>query len=269
MDFTGGVLVELGADQALDLDALRALLDRQQIEGASVQHFGSANSVLIRLPASARTNDPGPTLLKAAQSLNPQLELRRVEFIGPQVGEELTVEGGLALLWTLICIFIYVVLRFHWKLSAGAVVALAHDVLIVLGAFSLMQWSFDLSVLAALLAVIGYSLNDTIVVFDRCRENLRRKQGDDEVAVMNRSINEMLSRTLMTSLTTLLVLLALLLVGGPALAGFSRALLLGVVIGTYSSIYVAGNAALMLGLRRDDLILPPPPDDLDGSGAQL
>ena len=227
--------------------------------------------MLIRLPPS----DSGDAaqlsnrVYAALKDDGSEVDLRRVEFVGPQVGEELTVDGGLAMIWALGCIFLYIVFRFHWKFSSGAVAALVHDVMIVLGAFSLLDIEFDLSVLAAVLAVIGYSLNDTIVVFDRCRENYRRKGGGSEVEVMNRSINEMLSRTLMTSVTTLLVLSALYLLGGEALTGFSLALIIGVVVGTYSSIYVAGNASLSLGLRREELIPPPPPEGLDDSGAQV
>ncbi len=271
IDFTGGVLVEVGYPQSVELNSVRTVLADNGFDDAVVQHFGASDDVLIRLPPS----DGGDAaqlsnkVYAALQANGQDVELRRVEFVGPQVGEELTVDGGLAMLWALGCIFLYIVFRFHWKFSAGAVAALVHDVMIVLGLFSLLRVEFDLSVLAAVLAVIGYSLNDTIVVFDRCRENYRRKSGGDEVEVMNRSINEMLSRTLMTSMTTLLVLLALYLLGGEALTGFSLALIFGVVVGTYSSIYVAGNASLSLGLRREELIPPPPPEGLDDSGAQV
>ncbi|MGJ8669069.1 MAG: protein translocase subunit SecF [Oceanococcus sp.] len=271
IDFTGGVLVEVAYPESVELDSVREVLAANGFEDAVAQYFGASNDVLIRLPPSesgdaAQLSNQVYAALKADGA---EVDLRRVEFVGPQVGEELTVDGGLAMIWALGCIFLYIVFRFHWKFSAGAVAALVHDVMIVLGAFSLLRIEFDLSVLAAVLAVIGYSLNDTIVVFDRCRENYRRKGGGTEVEVMNRSINEMLSRTLMTSVTTLLVLLALYLLGGKALSGFSLALIIGVVVGTYSSIYVAGNASLSLGLRRDELIPPPPTEDLDDNGAQV
>ncbi len=271
IDFTGGVLVEVGYPEAVELNTVREILAANGFDDAMAQHFGAADDVLIRLPPreSEKASDLSEQVYEALRSDGAAVDLRRVEFVGPQVGEELTVNGGLALIWALACIFLYVVFRFHWKFSAGAVAALGHDVTLVLGVFSLLQVDFDLSVLAALLAVIGYSLNDTIVVFDRCRENYRRKSGGDEVEVMNRSINEMLSRTLMTSLTTMIVLITLFLIGGEALSGFSLALLIGVGVGTYSSIYVAGNVSLALGLKRDDLIPPPPPEGLDDSGAQV
>ena len=271
IDFTGGVLVEVAYPESVELNGIRSLLSENNFEDAIVQHFGSSDDVLIRLPphdgedAASISNQ----VFDVLNSKGAKPELRRVEFVGPQVGEELTVDGGLAMIWALACIFLYVVFRFHWKFSAGAVVALIHDVIIVLGFFSVFKIEFDLSALAAILAVIGYSLNDTIVVFDRCRENYRRKGSGDEVEVMNRSINEMLSRTLMTSFTTLIVLIALFVLGGEALNGFSDALIVGVVVGTYSSIYVAGNFSLMLGLSREDLIIPPPPEGLDDSGAQV
>lgn len=271
IDFTGGVLVEVGYPEAVELSTVREVLAANDFADAIVQHFGAADDVLIRLPPreSEKASELSEQVYAALRSDGTAVDLRRVEFVGPQVGEELTVDGGLAMIWALSCIFLYIVFRFHWKFSAGAVAALGHDVFIVLGIFSLLQIDFDLSVLAALLAVIGYSLNDTIVVFDRCRENYRRKTGGDEVEVMNRSINEMLSRTLMTSLTTMIVLVALFLIGGEALSGFSLALLIGVGVGTYSSIYVAGNASLALGLKRDDLIPPPPVEGLDDNGAQV
>lgn len=270
IDFTGGVLVEVGYPQAVELSEVRAVLESNDFGDAIVQHFGASDDVLIRLPPrdSVDAAQLSNAVYAALRSSGAELELRRVEFVGPQVGEELTVDGGLAMIWALACIFLYVVFRFHWKFSAGAVAALVHDVMIVLGLFSLFAVEFDLSVLAAILAVIGYSLNDTIVVFDRCRENYRRKGGGNEVEVMNRSINEMLSRTLMTSGTTLLVLTALYVLGGEALAGFSLALLIGVVVGTYSSIYVAGNVSLALGLTRENLIVPVQ-ESLDDSGAQV
>lgn len=270
IDFTGGVLVEVEYPQAAELDSIRQTLDQGGFPGAVVQNFGSASDVLVRLlpQDDASSAELSEAILGVLRAADPGVELLRIEYVGPQVGEELTINGGLALIWALGCIFLYIVLRFHWKFSAGAVLALAHDVILTLGAFSLFRWDFDLAVLAALLAIIGYSLNDTIVVFDRCRENFRRKGDGNEVDTMNGAINEMLSRTLMTSMTTLLVVLALLFIGGEALAGFATALAIGIVIGTYSSTYVAGASSLALGLKRQDLI-PVEIADGDESGARV
>lgn len=270
IDFTGGVLVEVEYPAPPDLNAVRSTLDEGGFGGAVVQNFGSAQDVLVRLLPQDEVSSAelSAQILSVLQGADAGVTLRRIEYVGPQVGEELAVNGGLAMLWALGCIFIYIVFRFHWKFSAGAVAALGHDVILTLGAFSLFGWDFDLAVLAAVLAVIGYSLNDTIVVFDRCRENFRRKGAGNEVDTMNRAINEMLSRTLMTSLTTLLVLGALFIIGGEALTGFSLALILGVVIGTYSSTYVAGASALALGLQREDLI-PVQIEEGDDSGARV
>lgn len=270
IDFTGGVLVEVEYPAPPDLNMVRSTLEKGGFGGAVVQNFGSAQDVLVRLLPQDEVSSAelSAQILSVLQGADAGVTLRRIEYVGPQVGEELAVDGGLAMLWALGCIFLYIVFRFHWKFSAGAVAALAHDVILTLGAFSLFGWDFDLAVLAAVLAVIGYSLNDTIVVFDRCRENFRRKGAGNEVDTMNRAINEMLSRTLMTSLTTLLVLAALLIIGGEALTGFSLALILGVVIGTYSSTYVAGASALALGLQREDLI-PVQIEEGDDSGARV
>lgn len=270
IDFTGGVLVEVEYPTPPDLNQVRSTLEQGGFGGAVVQNFGSAQDVLVRLLPQDEVSSAelSAQILQVLQASDAQVNLRRIEYVGPQVGEELAVNGGLAMLWALGCIFVYIVFRFHWKFSAGAVAALAHDVILTLGAFSLFGWDFDLAVLAAVLAVIGYSLNDTIVVFDRCRENFRRKGAGDEVATMNKAINEMLSRTLMTSLTTLLVLGALFSIGGEALTGFSLALILGVIIGTYSSTYVAGASALALGLKREDLI-PVQIEEGDDSGARV
>lgn len=270
IDFTGGVIVEVEYPEAADLNAIRSALDEGGFEGAVVQNFGSASGVLVRLlPQDDQSSAQlSAKILSTLQKDVPGVQLRRIEYVGPQVGDELAINGGLALIWALGCIFLYIVLRFHWKFSAGAVIALTHDVIITLGAFAIFRWEFDLAVLAALLAVIGYSLNDTIVVFDRCRENFRRKSSGDEVYTMNRAINEMLSRTVMTSFTTLLVLIALQFLGGDALAGFSEALIIGVVVGTYSSTYVAGASALALGLRRTNLI-PVQIESGDDNGARV
>ncbi|MES1943807.1 preprotein translocase subunit SecF [Salinisphaera sp. PC39] len=265
IDFTGGVVVEVGYPEAVELNGVRNALAEGGFPDAVVTNYGSASDVLIRLPApegedAAMTSD---RILAALEDANPDAEMRRIEFVGPQVGEELTNKGGLALLYALIGILIYVMIRFHWKFSVGAVAALAHDVIITLGVFSLFRFEFDLTVLAALLAVIGYSLNDTIVIFDRIRENFRRMRKVEAIEVMNASINQTLARTLMTGLTTLLVLLSLLLVGGEAMQGFAIALIAGVTIGTFSSIYTASALALALDVTKEDLF--PPKDDEEGA----
>ncbi|MDY6891680.1 MAG: protein translocase subunit SecF [Pseudomonadota bacterium] len=256
LDFTGGSLVEVGYAQAVDLDEVRQRLRAQGFEDAVVQTFGSARDVLIRLQVA---HDPqlGDKVLAALRGDSEQaIELRRNEFVGSQVGEELREQGGLGMLLALFMIMVYLAFRFQLKFSLGAVIALIHDVLIVLGVFSLLQIEFDLTVLAAVLAVIGYSLNDTIVVYDRIRENFRILRKEDNVQVMNASLSQTLSRTLMTSLTTLLVLMALFYFGGEMIHGFALALLVGVLVGTYSSIYVAANALVLMGVSREDLLPP-------------
>jgi preprotein translocase subunit SecF len=252
IDFTGGTLVELGYAEAADLDAIRATLGASELGGAVVQYFGSSQDVLVRVAPSAdmATSDVSIRILE----LLPDAEMRRVEFVGPQVGDELTEDGALAMLYALGGILIYVMLRFTFKFSLGAIAALVHDVLIVLGFFGLTQLEFDLPVLAALLAVIGYSLNDTIVVFDRIRENFRRVRKGTPAEIINRSLNQTLSRTLMTSFTTLLVLFALFTLGGELIHAFATALIVGVLIGTYSSIFIASTAALALGVSKTDLM---------------
>jgi len=256
IDFTGGTLVEVGYPQSADIATIKTALEKGGYAEASVVHFGSTKEVLIRVaPREGVTqNKIGSEVFAALASTSENLKLRRSEYVGPQIGEELTEKGGLAMLYALIGILIYVALRFEYRFSIGSVAALVHDVLITLGFFSVTQYEFDLTVLAALLAVIGYSLNDTIVVYDRIRENFRRMRKGTPVDVMNVSINHTLSRTLVTSLTTLLVLLALFFIGGEAIHGFSMALLTGVLIGTYSSIYVASTVALKLGVSKADLM---------------
>ena len=251
IDFTGGVLLEVGYPADADLGAIRSDLGAAGYADAQVQNFGAARDVLIRIPHRGRTSMPrewARSCWACCARAGKQVELRRVEFVGPQVGQELTERGGLAVLFALLMILLYVMFRFQWKFAVGSVAALAHDVIIILGVFSVFQLPFDLTILAAALAVIGYSLNDTIVVFDRIRENFRRIRTSNAQAVMNTSVNQMLGRTVITSLTTLLVLIALFLFGGEALKGFSSALIIGVVVGTYSSIYVAGNTALALNV---------------------
>ena len=256
IDFTGGTLVEVGYPQAVELEPVRATLDRAGFEGAVVQHFGTARDVLVRLAPRDDVDraELSNRAFDALRTRDTAVELRRVEFVGPQVGEELTEQGGLAMLIALGAIFLYVMFRFEWKFSAGAVAALFHDVLITLGLFSIIGLEFDLTVLAAILAVIGYSLNDTIVVFDRIRENFRRMRRGTPESIINRSLNQTLSRTLMTSLTTLLMLVALFFLGGELIHGFATTLIIGVVIGTYSSIYVASTCTLRLGVRKADLM---------------
>ncbi|MDQ7073924.1 MAG: protein translocase subunit SecF [Gammaproteobacteria bacterium] len=257
IDFTGGYLIEVGYDKVVELEPIRQALAEDGYQDTTVQHFGSAKEVLVRLAPregvnSATLSDELLLLLQSAYA--GEISMRRVEFVGPQVGEELQEQGGLAVLYALIGILIYVALRFEKRFSVGAVTALIHDVIITLGVFSVLQFEFDLSVLAALLAVIGYSLNDTIVVFDRIRENFRKMRTGTPEEVIDRSINQTLSRTIITSLTTLLVLLALFILGGEVIAGFSLALIVGVVVGTYSSIFVASTSLIALGLTKQDLM---------------
>ena len=269
IDFTGGTLVEVGYPRAVELEPVRTALRGAGFEGAVVQHFGTANEVLIRIAPRDDVNrsELSNRAFDALRDADPAVEMRRVEFVGPQVGEELTEQGGLAMLIALGAIFLYVMLRFEWKFSAGAVAALFHDVLITLGLFSLLGLEFDLTVLAAILAVIGYSLNDTIVVFDRIRENFRRMRRGTSASIINRSLNQTLARTLMTSLTTLLVLIALFFLGGELIHGFATALIIGVVIGTYSSIYVASTCTLWLGVQKADL-MPVRKEGAEGVDAQ-
>ena len=255
IDFTGGTLVEVGYQQSAELGSIRAALDAASFEDAVVQQFGTAKDVLIRLPAedSVDAAELSNQVLNALQSTG-ELSMRRVEFVGPQVGEELRDDGGLAILYALFGILIYVALRFEYRFSLGSVAALIHDVIITVGFFSVTQASFDLTVLAAVLAVIGYSLNDTIVVFDRIRENFRRMRKATPLEVINGSINQTLTRTLVTSLTTLLVLLALFFVGGEVIHSFALALIVGVIVGTYSSIYIASSMLMVLNVTSEDLI---------------
>ncbi len=258
IDFTGGTLVEMSFANPVELGSLRGLLSKANFEGAVVQHFGSSKEVLIRLLPNAALNTAALSN-KVLSVINTDYsqtgELRRAEFVGPQVGEELSEDGGLALLYALICILIYVTFRFEYRFALGSVAALAHDVIITLGVFSVFQFEFDLTVLAAILAVIGYSLNDTIVVFDRVRENFRKLRKGTPTEVVNISLNQTLGRTIMTSMTTLLVLIALFVLGGEIIHDFALALIVGVLVGTYSSIYVASPITLALGISKADLII--------------
>jgi preprotein translocase subunit SecF len=255
IDFTGGVLLEVGYTEPADLGNIRQRLSGGGFDEALVQNFGTATDVMIRVMPEEGVNSGqvGEKILALLTAGGQSVDLRRVEFVGPQVGEELTERGGLAMLFAIIMILIYIMFRFQWKFAVGSVVALIHDVLIAIGIFSVFQIPFDLSVLAAVLAVIGYSLNDTIVVFDRIRENFRLIRREGAEAIMNLSVNQMLGRTVITSLTTLLVLLALLLMGGVAVRGFAIALIIGIVVGTYSSIYTASAVALVLDVNPEDL----------------
>jgi len=255
LDFTGGTLLEVAYPQAVELKPIRDQLHNNGFDDAIVQHFGAANEVLVRVaPREGVSNaDISTEIFDLLRAENSTVENRRVEFVGPQVGEELTETGGIAMLAALACILVYVALRFEYRFALGSVAALAHDVIIVLGLFSLFGIEFDLTVLAAILAVIGYSLNDTIVVFDRIRENFRKIRKGDAIKVIDSSLNQTLSRTLITSLTTLLVLFALFLFGGELIHGFATALLTGVIVGTYSSVYVASSVLVAMGISKEDL----------------
>ncbi len=256
LDFTGGTLVELGYAEAADLDEARTLLDNSEFAGAIIQNYGSASEVLIRLAPVAELDNAevGNRVLAVLKQGGQQIEMRRIEFVGAQVGDELAESGGLATLFALLGILAYVSVRFQARFAVGAIVALVHDVMITFGFFSLTQMNFDLGALAAVLTVIGYSLNDTIVVYDRIRDNFRRMRNSTVVEVFNTSLNQTLSRTVMTGVTTLLVLGALFFLGGESLHAFSTILILGIVIGTFSSVYIASPVTIALGISRKDLM---------------
>jgi preprotein translocase subunit SecF len=256
LDFTGGTLIEVGYPAPVDIPDVRELLAKEGFGGAQTQHFGTSSEVLIRIAPQQDLNsaDISGRVLAALQGQDPGVEMRRVEFVGPKVGDELIEDGGLAMLYALICILIYVTLRFEWRLALGTIAAIVHDVIFTLGIFSLFQIEFDLTVLAAVLAVIGYSVNDSVVVLDRIRENFRKMRKGSPIKVMNASINQTLARTVMTSLTTLLAVVVLFFFGGPAIRNFALALIIGILIGTYSSIYVASSTALLMGISREDLL---------------
>lgn len=256
LDFTGGTAVELEYAQAPELDEIRDTLSEAGYENFVVQNFGAETSVLVRL-SDAFDDQLATRVTEDLRAAGDELELVRSSFVGSQVGDELKEDSGLGLLLALAVVLIYVGMRFQFKFGLASVVPLGHDVIIVLGIFSLFQWTFDLSVLAALLAVIGYSLNDTIVVADRIRENFRKIREGDSWFIINESIHQTLSRTLNTSGTTLVVLLALYFFGGEAINNFAIALMIGVVVGTYSSIYVAANMLMSLGVSREDMMVPP------------
>ncbi|MBD0788400.1 protein translocase subunit SecF [Vibrio sp. Y2-5] len=259
LDFTGGTLIEVGFEQPVNLEEIRVALETKGFGDATVQNFGSARDVMVRLRPrdNVASEALGNQILSAIkEGTGESVEMRRIEFVGPNVGDELTEAGGLAILVSLLCILLYVSMRFEWRLAAGAVLALAHDVIITLGIFSLLQVEVDLTIVAALLTVVGYSLNDTIVVFDRIRENFRKMRKGEPAEIMNNSITQTLSRTLITSGTTLFVVIALFTQGGALIHGFAMALLLGITVGTYSSIYVASALALKLGITREHLLTP-------------
>lgn len=259
LDFTGGTLIEVGYEQAVGVEPVRARLTEHGFVNPTVVHFGSEFDLLIKLQGEP-AEDLGEAVVAALRASGDNVELRRIEFVGPQVGEELRDDGGLGLLAALAVVMLYVAVRFQYKFSIAAVAALIHDVIITLGFFSLFNIEFDLTVLAAVLAVIGYSLNDTIIVFDRVRENFRLLRTADPVAVINESLTQTLDRTLVTSLTTLLVLFALFLFGGELIHSFATALIIGIVIGTYSSIYIAASLLLNLSISRENLM----PQERDG-----
>ena len=258
IDFTGGILLEIGYPQDANLEEIRGNLRAAGFSDAQVQLFGRDTDVLVRLPPQpgSSTDDIRERLQQTLQTGSESIDLRRVEFVSPQVGSELAERGALAMVVALLMIFLYVMVRFQWKFSAGAVAALAHDAIVTVGFFSIFGWPFDLTVVAAVLAVIGYSLNDTVVAFDRIRENFFALRGVSAEESMNTSINEMLARTIITGVTTLLVLVALLVLGGESIAPFAIALIIGIIVGTYSSIYTASATALALGVNAQDLIEP-------------
>ncbi len=253
LDFTGGTLIEIKLSQSTNLEEIREVLGSKLEEDFQVSYFGSEQDVLIKIPGGSENNLSDEIVAALKNSF--QFDLRRKDFIGPQIGEELRDQGGLGILAAMLVMMVYIMFRFQFKFAIGALLALVHDVLIVLGFFSIFYIGFNLTVLAAILAVIGYSLNDTIVVSDRIRENYRKKRKSDNVDVINRSLNQMLGRTLITSLTTLLVLFALLILGGDFIQNFAIALICGVIVGTYSSIYVLCNNLILMKLSFEDLAI--------------
>ena len=268
LDFTGGTAVEVGFSQPADLKKVRAALAENGFADASVQLFGSSQEILVRLAPrgdDVKAEVIGNQVIETLKKADDSVVMRRIEFVGPSVGEDLKEQGGLAMLTALICILIYVAFRFEWRFAVGAVAALVHDVVITLGLFSVLGLEFDLTILAAILAVIGYSLNDTIVVSDRIRENFRKVRIDDTIEIIDISLTQTLNRTLVTSITTILVLIALFAWGSQTIHGFATALLFGVFIGTYSSIYVASAVAIAMGVSKEDLI----PEVIEKEGADL
>ena len=258
IDFTGGYLIEVGYPNDANIESIRQALADNNFKDAQVQNFGTSKDVLIRIAPSNDINKANisDTILNTLKQASDQtIEMRRVEFVGPQVGAELRDQGGLAMLVALFFILIYVSLRFQFKSAVGAILALIHDVIITVGCFSILQLDFDLSVLAAILAIIGYSLNDTVVVLDRIRETFRHVRKSSPLEIINLSINQTVSRTLMTSFTTLIVLFALFFIGGEIIHGFATALIIGVVVGTYSSIYVASSTLMAMNIHKQDFLV--------------
>lgn len=265
IDFTGGTVVEVGYEDSANLESIRSVLAAQGFD-ASVQYFGSSKDVLIRLAPieDVKQDELGSEIIKAlGNAATGKVDMRRIEFVGPQIGEELRDQGGLAMLWALFGILVYVALRFEFRFSIGAIIALVHDVLITVGFFAITRFEFDLTVLAAILAVIGYSLNDTIVVYDRIRENFRSLRRATTEDAINTSINQTLARTVMTSVTTLIVLVTLFMIGGETIHSFAVGLIVGVLIGTYSSIFVASTATLLMGVTAEDLMPSESDEELD------
>lgn len=256
IDFTGGTIIEVSYQQSADLEKIRSTLGSSEFNNASVQYYGSSTEILIRVPPRKGLNSAeiSNRVMSTLANTGATPEMKRVEFVGPQVGDELKEDGLLAIIYAMIGILIYVAIRFQTRFAVGAVVATLHDIIITTGFFVITRMDFDLTVLAAILAVLGYSLNDTVVVFDRIRENFHKLRKATPEEVMNVSINETLSRTLMTSFTTLLVVIALFIFGGETLRGFSSALIVGILIGTYSSIFIASPVTLALGISRQDLM---------------
>lgn len=258
VDFTGGTVIEVGYPQGADIQGIRNTLGKAGFGDAVVQNFGTSRDVLIRMPVregltSAQLSEQVMAALRGAGS---GVELRRVDFVGPQVGEELANDGTLALIVVAIGIMIYLAVRFEWRFAVGAIAATAHDIIVILGCFALFQWEFSLTVLAAVLAILGYSVNDTVVVFDRIRENFRKLRRADTVGIIDNAITRTLSRTLITSGVTQLMVLAMLIFGGEVLSGFALALTIGIVVGSYSSIFVASPILVWLGVSREDFAKP-------------
>ena len=256
LDFTGGTLIEVGYQQSADLNKIRSRLESSGFGDAVVQNFGSSKDVLVRLAPRENTSSQslGDKILTALKEDDANVDMRRQEFVGPQVGDELRDDGGLAMIIALAFILVYVMARFEYRFALGSIAALIHDVIITMGIFSFFQFDFDLTVLAAVLAVIGYSLNDTIVVFDRIRENFRIMRKQEPVAIINGSLNQTLSRTMMTSITTLIVVLAMFFLGGELIHGFAIALIIGILVGTYSSIYVASSMVITLKITAESMM---------------
>ncbi len=262
VDFTGGTLIEVSYPQAVAVQSVRDALARDGYHDAVVQNFGTPRDILIRLPIKAGVSSAALSdkVLAGLRASEPNVQLSRVEFVGPQVGAELLYDGSLALIVVAIGIMIYLALRFEWKFAVGAIIATAHDVVIILGLFAFFQWEFSLTVLAAVLAILGYSVNDTVVVFDRIRENFRKMRTGTVPEIIDNAITRTLSRTIITHVTTQIMVFAMLFLGGEILFYFALALTIGIVIGTYSSVLVASPIVMWLGISREDL-LPPKKDE--------